>query len=106
MAKTETVNEALESGLEYLRQRIRIEAAYLFGSQVTGEANEDSDIDIAIFSPDVEKMSFMQRIDLGIDLTLECNSRLELHLFSSRALVNARSTNFAGYIIAHGKRLA
>ncbi len=105
MAETETLNEVLEHGLEYLRKRIQIEAAYLFGSQLTGDANDDSDIDLAVFSPDVAKMDFFQRVDLEVDLTFECDSRLELHLYFSRALANARPTNFAGYIIAHGKRL-
>jgi hypothetical protein len=36
---------------------------------------------------------------------LECHPDVELHLYSSDALANARPTNFAGYIVAHGKRL-
>ena len=105
MAATETVTTALEKGLEYLRSRISIEAAYLFGSQVTGETHADSDIDLAVFSPDASQMTLDQRIRLRADLAVDCDSRLELHLYSSRALANARPSNFAGYIVAHGKRL-
>jgi len=105
MAATETVNATIEKGLEYLRKRIRIEAAYLFGSHLTGEASEESDIDLAVFSPDAEHMSLAERIRLGSELALDCSLDLELHLYSSRALANARPTNFAGYIVAHGKRL-
>lgn len=50
-------------------------------------------------------MSLAQRVRLGSELALDCNLDLELHLFSSRALANARPTNFAGYIVTHGKRL-
>jgi predicted nucleotidyltransferase len=105
MAQTETLDAIIEKGLAFLRQRIRIEAAYLFGSQLTGTPHEYSDIDLAVFSPDVDSMDFFQRIRVKSDLGLDCDSRLELHLFSSRALANARPTNFAGYVIAHGKRL-
>jgi predicted nucleotidyltransferase len=105
MAATETVDGALEKGLEYLRSRIRIEAAYLFGSQVTGETHAYSDIDLAVFSPDANQMTLDQRIRLRADLAVDCDARLELHLYSSRALAEARPSNFAGYIVTHGKRL-
>ncbi len=105
MAETETVDAVIERALALLQKRIRIEAAYLFGSRLTGEAREDSDIDLAIFSPNVDGMDFFQRIRARSALTRECDPRLELHLYSSKALANARPTNFAGYIIAHGKRL-
>jgi predicted nucleotidyltransferase len=105
MAETETIDAVIEKGLAYLRQRIRIEAAFLFGSQLTGEANKDSDIDLAVFSPDVDNMDFFQRVRVESDAALDCDSRLEVHLYSSRALANARPTNFAGYIVTHGKRL-
>jgi len=105
MAETETVNAVIEKGLDYLRKHIRIDAAYLFGSQLTGEANEESDIDLAVFSPDADTMSLADRVRLGSELALDCSLDLELHLFSSRALANARPTNFAGYIVTHGKRL-
>ena len=64
-----------------------------------------SDIDLAVFSPDVENMRFMERVRLGSELASQCQRDVELHLFSSRALANARPTNFAGYIVAHGRRL-
>jgi len=106
MAETATLDSALEKALAFLRERIRIEAAYLFGSQLTGNTHEYSDIDLAVFSPDVEKMTFMQRVRIGSELRLECDPDVELHLYTSRALANARPTNFAGYIVTHGKRLA
>ena len=105
MAETATLDDVIEKGLAYLRGRIRIEAAYLFGSQTTGEVHEDSDIDLAVFSPDVDGMDFFQRVRAQSDLALNCDSRLELHLYPSRALADARPSNFAGYIITHGRRL-
>jgi predicted nucleotidyltransferase len=105
MATVANLNEILEKGLARVRERIRIDAAYLFGSQLTGEADDESDIDLAVFSPDVDSLNFVERIHLTSELALECDSTLELHLYPSRALANARPTNFAGYVIAHGRRL-
>ena len=105
MAETVLVDGALEKALAFLQQRIRIEAAYLFGSQVEGTPHPDSDIDLAVFSPDVESMRFMERVRLGSELAMECHPDVELHLYSSDALANARPTNFVGHIIEHGRRL-
>lgn len=105
MAEAATVSTAIESGLTYLSERIRIEAAYLFGSQLTGETHEHSDIDLAVFSPDIDAMDFFERLRLSSAVARECDSRLEVHLYPSKALANARPTNFGGYIITHGKRL-
>lgn len=105
MATVADLEETIQKGLARVRERIRIEAAYLFGSQLTGEADEDSDIDLAIFSPDVDGLNFVEKVHLTSELALGCDVDLELHLFSMQAFANARPTNFAGYIIAHGKRL-
>lgn len=105
MTHKEHLTVVVEKALYYLRQRIRIEAAYLFGSQLTREASEESDIDLAVFSSDADSMSLAERVRLGSELALDCSLDLELHLYSSRALANARPSNFAGYIISHGRRL-
>jgi predicted nucleotidyltransferase len=105
MATVANLNELIGDTLSRVRERVRIEAAFLFGSQLTGEADQDSDIDLAIFSPDVDRLNFVERVHLTSEISLNCDSRLELHLYPSRALAEARPTNFPGYIVTHGKRL-
>ncbi len=105
MAALADLEEIIERGLARVRERVRIEAAYLFGSQLTGDADEYSDIDLAVFTPDVDGLNFVERINLTSEIAVECDSRLQLHLYRSRALASARPTNFAGYVVAHGKRL-
>ena len=105
MAAVASLAGIVEKGVARVRERIPIEAAFLFGSQASGEANEDSDIDLAIFSPAIDGLNLFERVRLASELELGCDSSLELHLFSSRALANARPTNFAGYIVARGKRV-
>mgnify|MGYP001614328719 CR=1 FL=1 len=99
------LEETIEKALARTNQRIRIEAAYLFGSQLTGEADVYSDIDLAVFTPDVDDLNLVQRVHLTSEIAVGCDSRVELHLYPSKALANARPSNFAGYIVAHGKRL-
>lgn len=105
MATVANLEDMIEKGLARVRERIRIEAAYLFGSQLTGKADSDSDIDLAIFSPDVDGLNMVERVHLTSEIAVRCDSSVELHLFPSRALADARPTNFAGFIVAHGKRL-
>ena len=105
MAAIANLDELIHQGLARTGERVRIDAAYLFGTQLTDEAHEDSDIDLAIFSPDVDHLNLVERVHLTSEISLDCDSRRELHLYPSRALADARPTNFTGYILAHGKRL-
>ncbi len=41
---------------------INLQRIILFGSQATGEATEDSDIDLIVVAPDFEKMDFFERV--------------------------------------------
>jgi predicted nucleotidyltransferase len=50
--------------LAVVGRRLRIEAAYLYGSQVTGTARPWSDIDVAVVSPDFSDDLFQERIAL------------------------------------------
>ena len=105
MAAVANLNKLIDDGLARARERVRIEAAYLFGSQLTDNADENSDIDLAIFSPDVDALNFVERVHLTSQISLNCDSRLQLHLYPSRALAEARPSNSAGHIVTHGKRL-
>ena len=105
MATIANLDELIDEGLTHVRERVQIQAAYLFGSQFAGDADAESDIDLAVFSPDVDGLNFVERVHLTSEMSLNCDSRLELHLYPLQALANARPSNFAGYIVAHGKRL-
>jgi uncharacterized protein len=47
------LEEVLESFLNSLRNKIEIQDSFLFGSYAKGTANENSDIDLLIISPDL-----------------------------------------------------
>jgi len=57
--------EAVDGVVERLRtrllQRLRVEALILFGSRVEGQADEWSDYDFIVVSPDFEGIPFIER---------------------------------------------
>ena len=57
MVKTEKeLNKILHDYVELARKSFFIKEAYLFGSYVSNSAHNDSDIDIALVSPDFENI--------------------------------------------------
>ena len=104
MARNVTeVEQIAKQAIALLRERIPVVQAYLFGSHLDGTARDDSDIDIAAFSPAVENMPLEARVDLMIKLERQLDAPVELHLFGAKSLSEARPTNFFGYLRAHGK---
>jgi predicted nucleotidyltransferase len=55
---------SVERFLAVVRQRLRVEAAYLYGSQAVGSARPWSDIDVAVISPDFSDNLFEDRVVL------------------------------------------
>jgi predicted nucleotidyltransferase len=88
-----------------LERELPIAAAFLFGSYVEGGAQEHSDIDLAVFTSARSKLNIDERSRLQLHLQRNCALDLELHLYPADALARARSTNFYGYLLEHGKRL-
>ncbi len=55
---------SVERFLAFVRQRLRVDAAYLYGSQAVGSARPWSDIDVAVVSPDFSDDLFQERVTL------------------------------------------
>jgi predicted nucleotidyltransferase len=89
-----------------LRERIRVDAVYLFGSQASGDAHEHSDIDLAIVSPDVAELGVLGRARLGTRLRMQCSRDIEPHFFPAWALEAPPRGSFAEYVIKTGRRMA
>ena len=106
MVKTKnTINQIIKKTLDYLSKKITITEAVLFGSYAQGNPHEYSDIDLAIFSPEVEKLKIEDRAKLFSEVKQRCDLDIEVHFFSEKMLREARPTNFCGYILATGKRV-
>lgn len=70
------VKKSIQQFLSLVQQYRHIQAAYLYGSHVHGTANEWSDIDIAIVSPDFAEDRFAARVAL-LRLAAQVDTRLE-----------------------------
>lgn len=101
--QVEEVGSVIARTMALVKSRLPVSRAFLFGSYVEGGADEESDIDVAVFSPAVDKMSFQDKVSLIVEIERQIGDSIDLHLFGSNSLANARPTNFFGYLVAHGK---
>ena len=70
------IKENILQFLSLVQESRRIQAAYLYGSHVRGTANEWSDIDVAIVSPDFTEDKFTALVSL-LRLAAQVDSRIE-----------------------------
>ncbi len=106
MAAVETTTHTkaiLKQAIAYLSQRIRVDQAVLFGSHARAEADEWSDIDLAVVSPDFERLSQKEIMDLLVEVALAVDPSLEVRPYTPKDLKEARPTNFLGHILAQGR---
>jgi predicted nucleotidyltransferase len=99
------VERLSQQALATLEAEVPIAAAFLFGSYVEGGADEWSDIDLAIFTPERARLKIAERSRLQLHVQRLCALDLELLFYPAEALGSARPTNFYGYLVEHGKRL-
>ncbi|MHB9027200.1 MAG: nucleotidyltransferase domain-containing protein [Candidatus Latescibacterota bacterium] len=83
-----------------------VRAAYLFGSQVEGTADEWSDIDVAVFMEGVENWDIQHRTQAMVLVMDEAGNDVEVHLFPLSSLEKPGRGSFAEYILKHGVRIA
>ncbi len=99
------LSDLIRRATDVLRERIRVSAVYLFGSHLSGQTHEYSDIDVAVFSPDVAKLGMLGRARLGTRVRLTCHRDLEPHFFPELALHAPPKGSFAEHVIKTGKRI-
>lgn len=103
--KQKTLFHRIKLVAHYLTNKIRVTDVILFGSQVTGKTCDNSDIDLAIISPDLNKYTLDAIIDILVDVKLKCDMGVEIHPFNYDSLKHVRETNFLGHIIKTGRYL-
>ena len=70
------IEEKVRAALRVLARRARVRAAYLFGSQVAGTADEWSDIDVAAFIEEAEQWNLEQRVDVCVEVRREVGDEI------------------------------
>ena len=105
MADEHILKDVLGNVHRYLKrveQELPIEAAFLFGSYVTGTATEDSDIDLAIVSPGLSGSRFDDNVRLGA-MTWGIDTRIEPVGFRPEDFTNEHLLSVQ--ILKTGKRI-
>jgi predicted nucleotidyltransferase len=104
-----TINASIEEqalkGIAVAATEINVVAAYLFGSQIDGSAHRWSDIDLAVFSDDIDDWDMHDHARLFARVMKEAGTDVELHLFSAVHLQQPDPASFARWIIDHGVRI-
>ena len=77
----DAVTESVRQFLKALGKQRKVQAAYLYGSQVKGVATEWSDIDLAVISPDFSFDLFQERLAL-LRLAAQVDDRIEPRPFT------------------------
>jgi predicted nucleotidyltransferase len=81
--------DILSSMKNELRHKFGIEQIALFGSYARGEANEDSDVDIAIIK--IHKKDFLKRLQAKEFLEKKLNKKVDIgYLDSMRTFIKNR----------------
>ena len=96
------IEEKSIHALEVLSRHIKVEAAYLFGSQVEGRADQWSDIDVGFFIEGVEDWDIEKHANYYALVVLEAGSDIEPHFFSARKLEEMQPSDFSTYVVRHG----
>ncbi len=72
---------SVERFLALVRRRLRVDAAYLYGSQAVGSARPWSDIDVAVISADFSDDLFQERVTL-MQWAAQIDDRIESQPFT------------------------
>ncbi len=92
--------------VENLTRHLRVDRVILYGSYAEGRANEHSDIDLAIISPDVNGDNFIDYLQL---LTRAIPRKIDIDIepliFSTHDYEAASPVEFLGDIKKNGKIL-
>jgi predicted nucleotidyltransferase len=100
------IKEKALLAIHILSELSTVRAAYLFGSQVNGNADEWSDIDVAVFMDDIENWDLPHQVSAATRVMAEAGDDVEVHLFPASSLDNPDRGSFAEYIIKHGLKLS
>ena len=103
MAKRKNIRWIVRHFVNILSKEIRIQKVILFGSYARGYPHRDSDIDIAVVSPDLGKGDEMEEMAHLLKMAHEVDLDLEPHPFNPRELRHPEKSSFAYEILKTGK---
>ena len=103
VATSTELDEIIKSFVDALEARIRVEAIILFGSYARDTAYEQSDIDLAVVSPDFESVPMYRRQEIIADLTFREDGRVSAVGYPSSEYNSPSPYAFLSEIVRTGK---
>ncbi len=88
---------------EFLSNYIKVNRLILYGSYAHDNPREDSDLDIAVISEDLKKMTIIERMELFSKAALIIDSRIELKGFDKSEYMNPAKASMLEVIKKKGK---
>ncbi|MFC1496461.1 nucleotidyltransferase domain-containing protein [Candidatus Margulisiibacteriota bacterium] len=86
-----------------LSNDIRVDSIILFGSYAKGNAKKNSDIDVAVVSPDFEKKNPIKNLQFLFKIAKNVDVDLEPLAFLPEEIKNPDSRSFESDILRNGK---
>lgn len=97
----ETVSQLEASLVARVREAFpEVQAIYLYGSYVRGEARPGSDLDVALLLPRGSTIAPMASLHLGVALSSLAGRPVDLALLDLRSVVHCKE------VVAYGRRIA
>ncbi len=78
---------------------------YVFGSHITGRADEWSDIDVAAFMEEASTWDLFERTRIIVNVQKKIGYDIEIHLFPTSPFKSPEPGSFAADIIKNGVRI-
>lgn len=103
MARKKNIRQIIIRFVNLLAQEIRVQKIILFGSYATGHPHRDSDIDIAVISPDLGKGNEMEEMAYLLKKAHQIDIDLEPHPYNQSELRHPHRSSFAYEILKTGK---
>lgn len=100
------IEKRARAAVAVLSRQAPVRAAYVFGSQVDGQADRWSDIDIAAFVEGMERWDLQRRAHAAVRVQRNVGDDIELHRFPAHYSAHPPVASFASYILRHGIRIA
>jgi predicted nucleotidyltransferase len=95
-------NEIIKKTITYLNEKFDTPEIFVFGSALTGNFTEESDIDIALYLRDYGNYSLNDFAKILFNVQNQISSRLELHFFPSQS----EPLTFSEHIRSIGEKVA
>lgn len=100
--KQASIDSSIEKYIKALEQKVRVPKVILYGSWANGQADEYSDIDLAVFSPDFGKNK-LRELQLLSKLSWDVDESIEAIPYSVEKLNEPEPSSFVSEILKTGK---